>query len=300
MSAALHGKDLLALDFTVEQVVHDYGDLCQAITDLAIDRDAPFQIDEYRTLNRCLDNAIADAVSEFSYQRDFIVAGKHEAHANERIEQLSHELRNLLGTATLAFSAAKAGSLSFSGATGTILERSLAGLAKLIDNSLDDVRELSRHTIALSAFSLDEFIAEVKGAAELSVADKGCLFTVLPVDPALALCGNRELLLGAVTNLLQNAFKFTHLHTEVTLTAYAAADRILIDVKDHCGGLPPNLAATIFLPFSQAGADRTGVGLGLTIARQAVIANGGELSILDIPGVGCVFTMNLPRHEVPT
>src|SRR6202790_4293474 len=76
-SAAQHGRQLLELGFSVDEVVHDYGDLCQAITDLAYERDAPFQIDEFRTLNRCLDNAIADAVKEFSYQRDSASAGKH-------------------------------------------------------------------------------------------------------------------------------------------------------------------------------------------------------------------------------
>ena len=70
VTATAHGKDLLTLGYSVDQVVHDYGDLCQAITDLAFERDAPFAIDEFRTLNRCLDNAIADAVTEFSFQRE--------------------------------------------------------------------------------------------------------------------------------------------------------------------------------------------------------------------------------------
>ena len=70
VSAGAHGKQLLVLGYTVDQVVHDYGDLCQAITELAFERDAPFAVEEFRTLNRCLDNAIADAVTEFSYQRD--------------------------------------------------------------------------------------------------------------------------------------------------------------------------------------------------------------------------------------
>ena len=68
-SAALHGRELMQQGFTVDQVVHDYGDLCQAITDLAFEVKAPIEIDEFRTLNRCLDNGIADAVTEYSYQR---------------------------------------------------------------------------------------------------------------------------------------------------------------------------------------------------------------------------------------
>src|SRR5471030_3409482 len=139
-SAAQHGKDLLDLGFTVDEVVHDYGDLCQAITDLAVERDAPFQVDEFRTLNRCLDNAIADAVTEFSYHRDHAVADKQALVANEQAGFFAHELRNALGTATLAFAAAKAGGLSFSGATGSMLERSLTLLSDLIDNSLAEVR----------------------------------------------------------------------------------------------------------------------------------------------------------------
>jgi hypothetical protein len=71
-AAARHGRALLQRSHTVDEIVHDYGDLTQAITDLAIELDADIAIDEYRTLNRCLDNAIANAVTEFSYQRGFM------------------------------------------------------------------------------------------------------------------------------------------------------------------------------------------------------------------------------------
>src|SRR5687767_12547720 len=90
-TAARHGHELLQHGFTVDQVVHDYGDLCQAITDLAFEREAPFEVDEFRTLNRCLDNAIADSVTEFSYQRDLLLedAGVHAL--NDRLGFLAHE-----------------------------------------------------------------------------------------------------------------------------------------------------------------------------------------------------------------
>ena len=63
LAAAQHGRELLQHGFTVDQVVHNYGDLCQAITDLAFEKEAPFEVDEFRTLNRCLDNAIAVVVN---------------------------------------------------------------------------------------------------------------------------------------------------------------------------------------------------------------------------------------------
>ncbi|WP_241202435.1 sensor histidine kinase KdpD [Caballeronia sp. SBC2] len=143
-----------------------------------------------------------------------------------------------------------------------------------------------------------DFIAEVKYASELAADIRGSKFTVSHVDVNLAVVGDRDLLYAAIGNLLQNAFKFTHDHTEVTLNAYAAGDRILIDVKDHCGGLPPGSAERMFVPFTQNGPDRSGLGLGLSIARRSVKANDGTLTVCDAPSVGCVFTVSLPRYAV--
>jgi signal transduction histidine kinase len=299
-ASALHGKALLGLGLSVDQVVHDYGDLCQAITDLAVERDAPFQVDEFRTLNRCLDNAISDAVTEFSYQRDILLADASADESNKRIGFFAYELRDHLGTAALAFTAAKAGSLSLSGATGAILERSLLNLERLISSSLDDVRVARAATQLLRAFSLSHFIDEIAAAAALSAGMHGCTLCAPRVDKELALTGNRALLIAAVANLLQNAFKFTHPGSEVRLTAYAAGNLILIDVADHCGGLAKGVAETMFQPFCRHASGRTGLGLGLTIARQSVLANGGDLGVRDVPGTGCVFTISLPRNKMPT
>ena len=63
-TAIKHGHDLLRQGFTVSQVVHDYGDVCQAITELAVELNAPVNTDDFRTLNRCLDDAIAGAVTD--------------------------------------------------------------------------------------------------------------------------------------------------------------------------------------------------------------------------------------------
>ncbi|WP_250514384.1 HAMP domain-containing sensor histidine kinase [Caballeronia sp. INDeC2] len=297
-AAAQHGHELLRLGYTVDQVVHDYGDLCQAITDLAHERDAPFSIEEFRTLNRCLDNAIADAVTEFSYQRDFKMATQHALEEGERMGSFAHELRNFLHTATLAFAAAKAGNLPLFGATGAVLERSLAGLGKLIEHSIEDARIPSGDSAKWTLFSLSDFINETKHAANLAAQLRGCGFVVTPVDPRLAVSGNRDLLYSALGNLIQNAFKFTRPNTDVSLNAYAIADKILIEVKDHGGGLPPGKAEQMFLPFTQFGADKSGLGLGLSIARRSVELNDGILSVRDIPGDGCIFTISLPRHAL--
>ena len=298
VSAAAHGKQLLELGFSVDQVVHDYGDLCQAITDLAVERDAPFSIDQFRTLNRCLDNAIADAVTEFSVQRDATIARRQSAEVNQRVGFLVHELRNSVGTATLAVAALEMGNLPISGATGGVLKRSLAALVSLIDHTLDEVRINAAAASHGQAFSLALFIADAARAAALDALQRGCLLSVPVVAPQLGIAGNRERLLAALANVLQNAFKFTRPSTEVTLTAYAVGERVFMDVQDHCGGLPEGDAEMMFTLFSQRRDDKTGLGLGLSIARQSVAADGGTLSVKNVPGSGCVFTISLPLHTL--
>jgi signal transduction histidine kinase len=298
VSAVQHGRDLLRRGYTVDQVVHDYGDLCQAITELAFEEDAAILAEEFQTLNRCLDNAIADAVTEFGYQRDLSIEDKQLRRFNERLGFVAHELRNLLSTATAAVGALKAGNVGLTGATGAVLDRSLVGMGSLIDRSLADVRVTAGMPVRQRLISVADLIAEIKLSASLESRVRECELTVTTVAPELAVDADRDMLLSAVTNLLQNAFKFTQQHTEVSLHAYAVADRIRIDVQDRCGGLPPGDPEELFLPFRQSGADNSGLGLGLSICRANVEANKGFLSVRDLPGSGCTFTIDLPRHSL--
>jgi signal transduction histidine kinase len=296
VTAALHGRELSVHGFTVDQVVHDYGDLCQAITDLAAERDVAIEIDEFRTLNRCLDNGIADAVTEYVFQRESLLENRSATALNEQLGLLAHELRNHLHTATLAILAINSGNVGSGGATGALLDRSMIGMRSLIDRSLAGVRLTAGMPSRAQLISLADFIADVKISASLEAQTRECKLTVGDVDRGLALDVDREIMMSAVGNLLQNAFKFTHHHTEVRLNAYAAADRIRIDVEDNCGGLPPGAAEEMFKPFKQNGNDRSGLGLGLAICQRGVEANNGILAVRDVPDIGCVFTIDLPRH----
>lgn len=294
-SAALHGHELLRGGHAIDQVVYDYGDLCQAITELAIEEDTPVSAREFHTLNRCLDDAVADAVTEFGWQRDQLISEIGTRAMSERLGFLAHELRNYLNTAILSFSAIKAGSVPLKGATSAVLDRSLVGLRDLIDRALADVRLAAGEPAQFDRVAVDRFIAEVQVAATLEAKEKGCEFSVFPVATELAVSADKPMLYSAVSNLLQNAFKFSHAHGRVSLKAHGVGDRVLIEVEDQCGGLPAGKAEAMFLPFEQHGTDRSGLGLGLSIARRAIDASGGKLGVRDIPGKGCVFTIDMPR-----
>lgn len=298
LCTSMQGKALFHLGYSVEHVVQDHSDLCQAIMDLAFERGTPFSIEENQALNRCLNNALAAAVSALSAQREAAIRAEQTLHENEQLGFLMHELRNALAAASLAVDAMEMGNLPLAGKTGNVLKRSHASMNRLINKSLDEVTAKSAGTGPQQRISLASFIADAKTEADLKAAMRGCHFTVGDVDPLLDINVNHDLMLAALMNLLHNAFKFTHQHTQVTLEAYAIGERVLIDVKDQCGGLPPGDAEKMFTPFTQHSDDKTGMGLGLSIARKTVEADGGILSVKDMPGTGCVFTIDLPRYSL--
>lgn len=216
---------------------------------------------------------------------------------NERLGSLAHELRNLLNTAVLAFDAIKGGSVAVTGATGNVLDRSLLGMRDLIDRSLTDVRMSSGLQVRREPSGVRGFLEEQQVSAAMDAKARGIGFTISPVDDGLVVSADRQMLSSALSNLLQNAFKFSRASGRVSLTAHAAADRILIDVQDECGGLSPDTIDQLFRPFEQRGSNRSGLGLGLSISRRAVEANAGRPRARNLPGEGCVFTIDLPRSS---
>ena len=297
-SAIKHGHDLLRQGFTVSQVVHDYGDVCQAITELAGELNAPISTDDFRTLNRCLDDAIAGAVTEYGRERNQSGIDGESARGSERLGFFAHELRNLMNTSLMAFEVLKTGNVGVGGSTGTVLHRSLKASHALITRSLAEVR-LTQGIQNREPFAVAAFIDEIASSSSLEANARGVRLTVTAVDAGVEIQADRQVLAAVVGNVLQNAFKFTRPQTTVTLSVGATAERVLIEVADECGGLPSGDVNEVFRPFEQRSADRTGMGLGLAFSRWGAEANDGRIYARNLPGRGCVFTVDLPRLAVP-
>ncbi|HXG56311.1 MAG TPA: HAMP domain-containing sensor histidine kinase [Vicinamibacterales bacterium] len=300
----------------MSQVVHDYGDVCQSVTELAIEKQTPINADDFRTLNACLDDAIAVAVTEFARERDqgfndgeaILRQGALDRAAarrqsgiddetirgSERLAFFAHELRNLLNAAGLAFEALKTGNVGIGGSTSGVLGRSLAGAGDLISRTLAEVR-LTENIQHRERFPVSEFVSELEANAALAAGAARVTLHVTPVADDLVIEGDRQVLTAVIMNLLQNAFKFTGRDTTVTLRVEATAERVLIDIQDECGGLPPGNVEDLFRPFEQRGLNRKGLGLGLAFSRWGVEANHGTLTARSLPGRGCIFTIDLPR-----
>lgn len=288
-SAARHGAELLSLGLSVSEVVHTYGDVCQAITELAVERHTPISTEEFHTLNACLDTAIAEAVTEHAR----LTAEWRTSGEVERLGQVAHEIRNHLHSAMLAFDSLKRGTVAINGSTGGVLGRSLLAVRDVVDSTLADIRmaALPAHRERLS---LPVFLGDLAVAAAMHAQYRGLKFTLAGISPQLFVDADPHLLGSAVTNLLNNAFKFTHEGGQVLLGATMEDGRIRISVQDECGGIPET-SQDPFQPFGdRRGRDRTGLGLGLSIARKAIRAHKGDITIRNLPGQGCVFTIEIP------
>jgi signal transduction histidine kinase len=293
-AATRHGGALSGSGFTVAQVIHDYGDVCQVVGDLAIERNAPISNDEFKRLNGFLDDAIANAVTEFCRLRDLDVARDVAKEGTERLGILAHEVRNIATSVNLAFDVLKSGAVGMTGSTAKVLERALGRLNSLVARSLTNVR-LEVGTLHRERVEVSTLFEEIEVAASLGAKAKGVSFSVTNPREPLAVEVDSQIVAAILVNLVQNAIKFTEPHGHVVLSARSTADRVSLDVADECGGLPSGAAEALFQPFEQRSKDRSGMGLGLLIARRGAEAHGGAVSVRDLPGTGCVFTLELDR-----
>jgi signal transduction histidine kinase len=291
-SAARHGNELLEAGLSIGQVVHDYGNICQAITELAAELQAQISNEDFRMLNMCLDIAIAEAVTAYAERREQTLIGR----GLEQLGLLAHELRNLINTATLALDVVRTGSVGIAGSTGAVLVRSLNAMRTLVDRSLAEVR-LEAGPPRSERIPVARLFEEIEIGAALEAKQCDVQLTIQPPEAGVAVEGDAQILASIVTNLVQNACKFTLPRGHVTLRSRLTPDRVQIDIADECGGLPAGKADELFAPYTQRGHNRSGVGLGLAISRKGAHAIGGDLSVLDLPGKGCVFTVDLRRSS---
>lgn len=232
---------------------------------------------------------------EDSAPGDVVPEGGPPDGGSERFAFLAHELRNLLNTAMLAFDIMKTGNVGVSGSTAAVLQRSLVMANALVSRSLAEIR-LERGVTHREPIVVAQFIEELAPVAALVAGAQDIRLMVLPVDTALAIEADRQILAAVLMNLLQNAVKFTRPESTVTVRVDTTVDRVRLHIQDECGGLPPGDPDELFRPFEQRGANRTGLGLGLAFSRRAAEAHGGTVYACSLPGSGCVFTVDLPRQ----
>ena len=285
-----HGEQRLRLGFDVAEVVREYGALHECILELAAGAGLVVSVRDQEVVVKFLNAGIADAVSQYVRHRDL----ETQRQTSEHLGFIAHELRNPLGAAQLAFRRLR-GELKES-RTVEILERNLRQTAEMIDRVLSHTSLKMGLEAQLTPIALDTFLREIEVDAAIEAHGRK-IAIVVSVPAGVTIDADPRLLRSAVSNLLQNALKFSHEGSTVRVTAARADGRITIEVADACGGLPPGKAAELFNPLVQRSENRSGFGFGLAIALQAAEAHNGTIRVRDMPGLGCAFIIDLPSAE---
>lgn len=211
--------------------------------------------------------------------------------AATRMGFLVHELRNALACVFVAQAMIK--KAPDDEAASALLERNLRHMRLMLDRADAEVRLHKEPQALRRRLAVAEAVSEVAATAVEEARLKGVTLSVI-AEPRLAVEADREYLVSALGNLVQNAIKFTPPGGDVWVRALEKDHAAILEVEDRCGGLPPGRTSELFEPFTQKGEDRSGLGLGLAITRRAVALNDGTLGVRDVPGKGCVFTITLP------
>jgi signal transduction histidine kinase len=289
------GTEMLRIGFTLSNVVHFYGGLCQSITELATELGFSISAHEFHDLNRCLDDAIADAVTEYQRLRE----SQTRLSEVKRCGFCAHELRNSLGTAMMSFEMIKTGKVGLSGSLGHVVERSFKRMGELIGRSLTEVKLAGGSpSLDLQSVNILLLVDQMLLTANRE-AKKRKQSIEVQINSDLVVEADLQFLYSALSNLIQNALKYTHDNGRIQIRAYSLSEMVVIEVEDECGGIAAKTSEDLFGPFEQHNENRKGLGLGLTLARKAVELHHGIIEVDNLPQKGCIFKITLPVKYKP-
>jgi signal transduction histidine kinase len=289
-SAGLHGAELLRLGYTLSHVVHAYGAMCQSITELAIKKHFQMSTKEFRDLNQCLDIAIAGAVTQFQSLKNTQESNRE----NEHLGSLAHEMRNAITSVSISFQMIQNGMVGTNGRTGDLIVSSLKRLGEIIDRSLTEVRLRIDPAVQIESCHLTQLVDQILVSARVEAQERDQTIEV-QIGSDLIVEADQQAFHSTLSNVIQNAIKYSVSGSKIEIRGKIIKDQVVIEVEDQCGGLLGNKASDLFKPFVQRNENRSGMGLGLTIAKRAIELNQGKLEVRNLEGVGCIFTISLPK-----
>ena len=170
-------------------------------------------------------------------------------------------------------------------------------------NAIMTISEAEAGTIPLKKEDVPcaELIDSVIDLYGFVAEEKGITLKVAPVDPALCCLGDKTRLMQALANLVDNAIKYSPQGSQVELSVNMDGEFAFLNVKDQGPGISEEDLPRIWDRLYRADKSRStrGLGLGLTLVKAIVQAHRGEVKVQCNQGVGCVFSLKIPRNYKP-
>lgn len=262
---------------------------------------AAFRADPERTTPIDPDDLTVLSNDEISVAARELAAMQHELRAalwrNARLAALgtvvakvSHDLRGILTPALLTAERLQLNADPRVQHAGEILVKAVDRAADLVRRTLDYAREgpppLDLGTVALAPL--------VREAAETAGPPGNAMRVINDVDPALLARADRIQLFRVLSNLLRNAAEAGG--RSVRISAHHDNTTLAVEIADDGPGLPEGVRSDLFRPFAGSGR-RGGAGLGLAIARDLMVAHGGDIELVSTSAAGTTFRLTLRLVE---
>ncbi len=234
-----------------------------------------------------------------AFVRDVSELRRVESVRRDFVANVSHELKTPIGALALLAETMAAGDDSpVNTQLADRVQHEAGRLGRIVDDLLDlsliEAQEAPTREPVPVHVVLHEAAERVRGAADAV----GIPLTVPPVATDLVVTGDRSQLVSAVTNLLDNAVKYSEPGQPVEVDAVGVDGSVCISVRDHGIGIPSRDLERIFERFYRVDRARSratgGTGLGLSIVRHVAQAHGGDVTVESTEGEGSTFRLRVP------
>ena len=223
---------------------------------------------------------------------------KTQAERNQRLAamgemaaQLAHQLRTPLAAALLY--AGNLENAELPAATRVSIAQKTVARLKHLEHLIQDMLMFARgEVLGRENFAVADLLVELAHTFEPLARSRGIAFLVADDSVGITLTGHRKSLVGALTNLLENALQAVESGGRIDLDARRDGSFLRLSVRDNGRGMNAETAARLFDPFYTTRAE--GTGLGLSIARGVARAHGGGIEVVSSPGAGAEFILTLP------
>ncbi len=285
-----HAVTRVRLGFDIAELVREFTLLRRVLFEVAREEGVMDNDRQAERIVELIGSATAAAVQSYVDARDYEARRVEAGH----VAFITHELRNPLGTAMLTATQLADAPAAKRARLWELLHRSHRRLRDLVDSVLATEEVDAVEVVPSPAkITLEELLGPLTIAAELAAQAKGLTFTAT-IDPKLVVYVDRDLAVSAVQNVVDNAIKYTDAGG-VVITVEEQPTRVVVHVYDSCAGLSEQELSVIFEPFRRGRTGKAGSGLGLTIARRALQAQGGAIGGESAGEKGCHFWLTLPK-----
>jgi two-component system sensor histidine kinase FlrB len=251
----------------------------------------------YAALERQVESLTAElaaANAETNRLREEAERNKRLAAMGEMAAQLAHQLRTPLAAALLY-----AGNLENpdlpEASRLSIAQKTVARL-KHLERLIQDMLLFARgEVLGRETFPVAELLGDLAHTFEPLARSRNVDFRIEAESGEASLTGNRKALVGALTNLVENALQAVDAGGTVAISSAHCGNRMVLTVRDNGRGMTPDVVTRLFEPFFTTRSD--GTGLGLAIARGVARAHGGGIDVRSEVGVGTEFIITLPLIE---